>query len=248
MDVSRRSWRTISRRQRAIQDRVRSTTHRCRPSRSLLSIPRRAIRGTMPACGRRGGSAVVVGLVGVQLLRAPSRPAARLADRRDGVERLLQHGAVVDVGGREQDRRAGCPPVDDEVALGARLAAVGRVRPGRGPARLGRHAGAVQRAPAPVDLAGPAEPSSSVWWNACQTPACCQSRSRRQQVIPQPQPISCGSISQGMPLLSTKRMPVSAARSSTGGRPPFGRGGRGGSRGLKRDQRASETRGAAMRP
>ena len=35
---------------------------------------------------------------------------------------------------------------------------------------------------------------------------------------------------------------------ATGGRPPFGRGGRDGSRGLKRDQRASETRGAAMRP
>jgi hypothetical protein len=37
-----------------------------------------------------------------------------------------------------------------------------------------------------------------------------------------PQPISWGSISQGMPLLRTKRMPVRAARSGTGGRPPFG--------------------------
>ena len=34
--------------QRAIQDRVRSTTQWCRPRRSLLSIPRLAIRGTMP--------------------------------------------------------------------------------------------------------------------------------------------------------------------------------------------------------
>ena len=46
-------------------------------------------------------------------------------------------------------------------------------------------------------------------------------RSRRQQVTPEPQPISSGSIAQGMPERSTKRMPVSTARSSTRGRPPF---------------------------
>src|SRR4051812_49882905 len=79
-------------------------------------------------------------------------------------------------------------------------------------------------------------------------PASCQSLSRRQQVMPEPQPISCGSISQGMPLFSTNRMPVRAARSSTGGRPPFGRGGRDGRRGANRDQKASETRGAAVLP
>jgi hypothetical protein len=53
------------------------------------------------------------------------------------------------------------------------------------------------------------------------TPACCQSRSLRQQVIPLPHPISCGKSSQGIPVLSTKMIPVSAARSGTGGRPPF---------------------------
>ena len=47
--------------------------------------------------------------------------------------------------------------------------------------------------------------------DACQTPASCQSRSRRQQVMPEPQPISRGSISHGMPLLSTNRMPLEPA-------------------------------------
>src|SRR3954453_20668965 len=79
-------------------------------------------------------------------------------------------------------------------------------------------------------------------------PASCQSLNRRQQVMPEPQPISWGSISQGMPLFSTNRMPVRAARSSTGGRPPFGRGGGDGGGGGKRDQKGAETRGAAMRP
>ncbi len=40
---------------------------------------------------------------------------------------------------------------------------------------------------------------------------------RRQQVTPEQQPISWGSISQGMQLFSTNNMPMSAARSSTRG-------------------------------
>jgi len=42
-----------------------------------------------------------------------------------------------------------------------------------------------------------------------------------EQVMPEPQLISWGSISQGMPLLSTKMMPVRAARSSIRGLPPL---------------------------
>src|SRR5215204_2841416 len=62
-----------------------------------------------------------------------------------------------------------------------------------------------------------------------QSPASCHSRNRRQHVTPEPQPISWGNISQGMPLFSTKMMPVRAARSSTRGLPPWGLGDSGGS-------------------
>jgi hypothetical protein len=79
-----------------------------------------------------------------------------------------------------------------------------------------------------------------------QTPAACQSRSRRQHVIPDPQPISCGNISQGMPLFSTNRMPVSAARCGNGGRPPFGLGRSGGSTGSMTAHNSSGIRGLAM--
>jgi hypothetical protein len=74
-----------------------------------------------------------------------------------------------------------------------------------------------------------------------QTPATCQSRSRRQQVMPQPQPISWGSHSHWMPVFNTKRIPVSAARSGTGGRPPLDRGGRGGMSGSSTAQSLSLT-------
>ena len=53
----------------------------------------------------------------------------------------------------------------------------------------------------------------------CHTPNFCQSRNRRQHVIPHPQPISCGRYSQGMPVRNTNRMPVSASRLATAGRP-----------------------------
>ena len=54
---------------------------------------------------------------------------------------------------------------------------------------------------------------------ACHTPNFCQSRKRRQHVIPHPQPISCGRYSQGMLVRSTNRIPMSASRLATAGRP-----------------------------
>lgn len=54
---------------------------------------------------------------------------------------------------------------------------------------------------------------------ACSRPdarACCQSRSLRQQLTPEPHPISDGKSRQRMPFSSTNRMLVRAARSATG--------------------------------
>jgi hypothetical protein len=58
--------------------------------------------------------------------------------------------------------------------------------------------------------------------NSGHTPASVHSCSRRQQVTPLPQPISCGSMFQGSPLLRMNRIPIKQARFDTGGRPPFG--------------------------
>ena len=53
------------------------------------------------------------------------------------------------------------------------------------------------------------------------TPASCHSCSRRQQVIPQPQPISCGRSSQPIPVFNTNNIPVSAWRFDIGFRPGY---------------------------
>jgi hypothetical protein len=73
-------------------------------------------------------------------------------------------------------------------------------------------------------LFAPRRRRSSSSCNLSQTPASCQSRSRRQQVTPEPQPSSGGKSSHAMPVRSTNRIPLSAARSEMRGRPPRGFG------------------------
>ena len=68
------------------QAKVRSTTQRWRPSRSLDSMPLRAMRTWMWRWGGRGGTRDVVGLVGVELVRALAPPPVGLLDRRDRIE------------------------------------------------------------------------------------------------------------------------------------------------------------------
>jgi hypothetical protein len=99
------------------------------------------------------------------------------------------------------------------------FSAVHRVGPGRSPPKIAR-----------TDALSMTARDQSILWARCRrrnssrcslrhTPARCHWQRRFQQVIPQPQPISWGKSSQGMPVLSTKRIPVSALRSSKGKRP-----------------------------
>ncbi len=191
---------------------------------------------------------LIIGLVAVHLVR-PATWAARLARYGwDRVEQVLERHAVVDIGPGQQEGERDAAPVGDEVALGARLAAIRRVRPDRGsPLFAGTAVLSTQARLQSIRSASRRRHSNSRC-SRSHTPACCQSRSRRQQVTPEPQPISTGSISQGMPERRTNRMPVNAARFGTDGRPPLGFGGSGGSSGSRIDQSSSETRGAAMPP
>lgn len=63
--------------------------------------------------------------------------------------------------------------------------------------------------------------ASRISWIFRQRPQACQSRKRRQQVMPEPHPISWGSISHGIPDLSTKSMPDKQARAGNGLRPGY---------------------------
>lgn len=207
--------------------------------------PRQA-RDNVAFAALGAAEAMIIGFVAMQLVGAPPRPAAWPADRRDRVEHRREQAAVVDVGRAYERGGRGAVAVDHNMALRARLAAIRRVRPGFAASLFAGTAALSSAARLQsMRLASPKRFSSS-WCSRAHTPAACQSRKRRQQVMPDPQPISWGSISKGMPVLSTNKMPVRAARSGSGGRPPLGLGGTGGKSGSMMVQSSSETRGVAM--
>jgi len=181
----------------------------------------------------------------MELRRPVTRRTAPAAHRPNAGEQLLEPLGVVFVRRAELYREGEAPRVYQHMVLRARFAAIRRIRAGLvAPFFAGTlEASSAARDQSMADAA--LSSSSKTWCNLRQTPASFQSRSRRQHVMPLPQPISWGSISQGMPLLRTKRIPVKAARSGTGGRPPFGLRRRFGSSGAIRTHNLSPTNAAA---
>jgi hypothetical protein len=141
----------------------------------------------------------IVPFVGMQLLRSPPGATVLLPQREDPLHQGHQLGSLVDIRRRREDREGVAPPIHQNVMFRACLAPIGRVLAGLGAPFL---AGTVAAsALARLQSIWPARLSLSSMRRCTfsQTPPWCQSRSRRQQVIPEPQPISWGSISQGMP-------------------------------------------------
>ena len=206
----------------------------------------------VPLVQRLAAARDVIGLVSIQLGWPFARSTPWAFDRLHDVEQRFKMDAVMAVGGSQEDGQRDALTLDDQMVFAA-----------------GCPLGVALVREIPTDLLAPlfagilalsrlarfqsirsVSPrwSSNAWWSRAQTPASCQSRRRRQQVTPLPQPISWGNISQGMPDLSTKMMPVRAARSGTRGRPPFGFGISAGSNGAMISHSSSGTSGLAIMP
>jgi len=190
---------------------------------------------------------VVVGFVGMQLLWTLPRSApTRTLDGLYGVDEFFKNHRVVDVCGRERYREWDTPSVRNKVALRALLSLICRIRSGFcAPLLAGMEAESSEARSHSIWSASPRRSSKSRC-SFSHTPASCHSFRRLQQVIPEPQPISFGSISQGMPLLRTNTIPVRAARSSIRGLPPWGFGGPGGRSGSMVSHSSSVTSSLAM--
>ncbi len=191
----------------------------------------------------------VKGLVGVQFAGALARtpwPPAWADDRRNGINEREQPGRIVGVGSREPDGQRDAVSIHHQVILGPSLAAVGGVAASLLTPLFARTLTLSRLARFQSMAAASPNQLRSVSCSCCQTPASCRSRSRRQHVVPLPQPSSLGSSRQGQPVRKTKTMPPSAARSRTLGRPPFGLGGSFGNRGSMASQRSSGTRDDAF--
>ena len=128
-------------------------------------------------------------------------------------------GDVVAVAAGQRDRQRDPVRFGDQVVLGAGPGTIDRARAGFGPPFIARTCEpsitALEKSSAPAACSSASSDSCS----RCQTPASCQSRSRRQQVIPDPKPSSCGKNSHGIPVYRTNKMPHRTFRSSSRFRP-----------------------------
>jgi len=235
------------------------TTEAMEPSKGSLHHPTRAPeaffrfdppsrdpRKDPPASACSATTNIVIPLVRMKLSRPLPGRAASARDRLDAVQKVLEPLGIVLVRRTEQGRQRKSSRVDHNMVLRARFASVRRIRASFFAPLL---AGTLEASSAALcqSMADAALSSSSkTWCNRFHTPASFQSRSRRQQVIPLPHPISRGSISHGIPLRRTKRIPPNAARSKTGGRPPLGLRRRFGSNGAIRPHNLSSTSSLAI--
>lgn len=140
------------------------------------------------AAQMRSASGVVITLVRMQLRGPAPRPSAQSFDCWECIDALFEHHGVVPIGATDQHHQRNTPGVYDDVPLGAELASI-------------RGVGACFLA---LRGLGTDEPSmlarlqsiwscsrrrtSIAWCSLSQTPAAFQSLSRRQHVMPLPQP------------------------------------------------------------
>jgi hypothetical protein len=124
---------------------------------------------------------------------------------------------VVAAGKRDRERAAAA--AGDQVVLGAAAGAVDRARAGLGAPPKARTCELSITARDQSIRSASFSLANSNSCKRCQTPASCHSRNLRQQVMPEPQPISCGRYSQGIPVCNTNKIPVSTLRSSSRLRP-----------------------------
>ncbi len=194
----------------------------------------------------------VIAAIALDSIEAMARPAAFAANPGNGIHQRQQLCDVVTIrSGQLEGHHRPSLAIHQQMMLRAQFAPIYWIWACFFPPCIARTEAESTMARDQSILSAALSLSKSTWCSRIHTPATFQSRSRRQQVIPQPQPISFGRYSQGMPAFSTNTIPASTLRSSTGGRPPrlcrFRRCGRGrGSNGSMICHKSSVTSGRAI--
>jgi hypothetical protein len=208
------------------------TAKRVKPGNRALDLPTRfaesAAMGRANFCKHgcdatltqalpmRLGAVAPVALNDSRLVQGPARFAP---DGWNGLDQCIELRQVVAVCASQDDRERDALRVNDEVVLAAELAPVRGIRASFFPASMARIDELSTMARVKSISPRRRSSASSVSWIRFQTPAFCHATSRRQQTVPEPQPISWGSRFHAMPERSTNTMPVSTARSGIGLRP-----------------------------
>lgn len=230
--------------QRAFDDPARPTE-----TTPMLGPTLRQLRLDASAVERIAVRLRIVAAVALDEARLAPGAAGKAAHGRHRVHQRQELRDVVPVGGRQLCRKRNPLAVSENVMFRPRLTAIGWVRSSFFPPRSARMEELSAMARARSNWPRWRNSASSTACRRFHTPARCQRTRRRQQVLPDPHPISFGSICHGKPLRKTNRMPVNVPRSGTRGRPIAlnrRRGGFGKS-GSIRLQNASSIRGWARR-
>ena len=190
----------------------------------------------------------VVCTIGVDGPRLFQRAPVDTTDGWNRVNERQQLGEVMTMCAGQDDRERHPICVGSNMVLRAWSRTIYGVRPSFWPAPIARteDESTITREKSIWPAARNSPSSSSC--NRSHTPASRQSRNRRQQVTPEPQPISAGRSRQRSPVRNTNKMPLNAARSGTGLRPGyFSRRGFGcGSKGSIRSHNSSSMIGLSI--
>lgn len=201
-------------RERAFDDPARLAQ-----SAAMRGTPLRQNRRNAQSALRAAMGAGVVGTVALDTIGALSGAPAAARKRRDRSDERNELGYIMGIGRRERRRERDAPCVADEVVLAARFAPVSGIGAGFFPPCRARteELSTIVRDHSICSAA--CNRVSNTRCNRAHTPARCHATKRRQQLTPEPQPISSGSAAHGMPVRSTNRIPVSACRWVMGLRP-----------------------------
>src|SRR6266498_4202824 len=130
----------------------------------------------------------VVATIALHALEAVTWTATLAADSRDRVHQREQLRHVMTVGSRQHERHDRSPAaVDQQVVLGSAFAPIDWIWACFFPPCIARIDAESMMARDQSILSAALSLSSSTWCSSRHTPAAFQSRSRRQQVMPQPQ-------------------------------------------------------------
>lgn len=186
------------------------------PAQAALALGAANDRQQPPGAKLGAVTLAAVSPVGQEPVSAAGGGPGALTVRGHEASRRVDQGQeavhVGHVGPADFDRQRDALTVAQDVVLAASAGTIRRVRSGVIPPFTAR----MFEASTSVRL-------QSIWLasasfckksrcSRAQMPASSQALSRRQQLMPEPQPISCGRSSHWMPVLSTNRIPVSACR------------------------------------
>jgi hypothetical protein len=188
----------------------------------------------------------VISSVTLKTIRSLTRTTHLACNWRNRLNQRQKLSNIVAVSSSNFYRERDTVGIGDNVMFRPQFPSIRRIRTRFRPPKTARTEAESTTAREKSNLSFSRRLLSRMWCILSHIPAFCQSCRRRQQVMPEPQPISFGIYCQGMPVLSTKMIPVRALRSSTCGLPPFGRGGRLGRIGLMSFHNWSFTSGLAM--